>query len=119
MAKQTVGDKLLHKLEADGGTPAQELIETSDEIGRDFLKRVDDIIAKHRDYADVYWIVLYAKPVVNLPYATFTKIVVRKTAPTNIEGWASIVYRYDNTQSCLYFEGVTHLNQSILLPIAQ
>lgn len=85
-----------------GAAPTpQDIIEDYQNV---FCQIMEDIIAKHKDYAPIYFVsVITKKDFMNINFLK-RKYVVRKTCPA--PDWDQEIYSYNNDTSCLKLEWV-------------
>jgi hypothetical protein len=112
--RATLGQQVLDVQTKYAGQKTQTVRETTDEMGKEYMRSLQSIFEKHQHLPFDYYIVEIIQPDTFLPGAIKVKHIARRTEP--FPEWGLAVYKVDNhSGDCTYLWGLPHEAEAMMM----
>lgn len=100
--RPTLGSLLVKNHEENAGRLSQTIRETTNEMGKEYIKSLDRIIYEHEHYSEPYYIMEIISPEYHMEGVIRMRHIARKTRPK--PEWGIALYRVDNKKGEITYE---------------
>ena len=104
LSKKTLGMQILENAAKNDGQFLQDVRETTDEMGKQFLKELGEVITNHRGVSGKYYINVILKKEIMFENVVKAIFIARRTRPR--PEWNSTLYSFNNDTQDLILEWV-------------
>lgn len=112
--KKTLGQQILDVQEKYAGQKTQTVRETTDEMGKEYMKSLQKVIDMHRNVKEDYYIMEIMRPDANLTGVINLKHIARRSRPK--PEWGIALYKYHVESGELTYEwGLPHWSEAMII----
>lgn len=112
--RETLGQQILDNHDKYAGQKTQTVRETTNAMGKDYMRSLWKLIEDHKNMDEPYYIMEIMRPDPILPQTIHVKHIARRTRPR--PEWGIALYKVDNKLGeCFYEWGLPHAAEALIM----